>query len=147
MCTQILKSKYLIKSKTTNKDMKRNILNVEKIEEDTSMQNFAGEVYQLNIIIQNILLRNLSDSVLTFYCVNLISECLYDNLELSKTFLHTLFNSYTGIINFTLYDFELDDALKIKTQNIKYKSGVSIVKIREWNYCLLFKAYCNLVTI
>jgi hypothetical protein len=145
MCTQILKSKYLLRSKVTTKDAKRNILNVEKNEEDATMQNFASEVFQLNVVIQNILLRNLSDSVLTFYCANSVSECLYDNLELSKTFIYTLFNSYSGIINFTIYDFELDEALKIKTQNIKYRSGVSIVKMKEWNYCLLFKAYTNLV--
>jgi len=59
-----------LKSKATTKDPKRNILNVEKNEEDTTMQNFASEVFQLNFIIQNILMRNLSDSVLTFYCAN-----------------------------------------------------------------------------
>ena len=147
MCVIILKSKYVVKLKTISKDFKRSILNAEKIEDDASLQNFGSEINLLNNIIQNILSRNLHDSVLTFYCINILSDCLFDNLELMKVFLYALFNSNINVINFTFYDMDLDEALKIKTQNINYRSGVSIIRIKEWNYCLLFKAFTNLVIV
>ena len=118
--------------KDSAKRREKNIFVAEKNEEDGSMQNFEAEVSQLNKYFNNL---------------NLLSDALFDNLDLIKAFLNALFHSYIGIINFTLYEFDLDDSLKIKRQNITYKYSVDTIRIKEWNYCLLFKAYTGLVII
>ena len=147
MCVFILKSKYIARSKILPKDAKKIYSSLKKTKKTDQCRISKLKLANWINIFQNILFRNISDSVLTFYNLNLLSDALFDNLDLIKAFLNALFHSYIGIINFTLYEFDLDDSLKIKRQNITYKYSVDTIRIKEWNYCLLFKAYTGLVII
>jgi hypothetical protein len=146
MAIKYLKSVYLIKNEVKENSgnqiiiKKRvSIVNGEKEEIDL-VQNLGSEQIA-NRIIKNILNRFLGDNLIMLLSTLSISEGLFENVELHKIVISSLFNCNESILKYIFYDEPLDDNLSYILRFTPCRHEPVLVKGKDWNFPIFFKAY------
>ena len=141
--------KYIYQNKTKGKEpQKKNSLFAfdNRYDDDTANINYNNELGLGNDIIKNIMKRYVGDSLFILIASSYVAEFLYDNIELNRIFLHSLFLSNENILNYIFYEgVDLNDDIIKLQQFTKFRVKPEIFKFKDWSNHYLFQALNSLI--
>jgi len=110
-------------------------------EEEAATQVYLQDLSICNRIIISIITRLQGDQIFIFKCCSIISSALLDNLELSKTFIQSVFHISEANYRFILYEEPLEKSFKGLLESKPSRLKADLVSFRDWNKPVLLKAY------